>query len=542
MSEERKNTLAGLPVAGPGETGRSLDRRQFIGAAALGLSFPRGAVLQREREGRPNILHIMVDQMQWAAMSGRSQCRTPNISRMAEQGIRFERSYTPSALCCPARAMLCTGSYHWHNGVFNQVHVAMAVRQDMFPHVITYSQRLKEAGYRQGYVGKWHASYLRTPLDFGYDEIAAPIAYNPRLLRNLQTNPDGVPRPTTNDKVYDARWFRWPGTEPFTMWGHRQVSEENTNDWWTAESGIRMMRRFAKQRQPWHLEVSFIEPHDPYITLRKYLDHYSPVDIPVPKSFYDTFQGKPNMHRRESATWGAVTEDDYRQGRAHYYACCEQVDVQIGRLLDAVEQTGQAGNTLVTFSTDHGDLVGNHRMWIKEWMPYEECYRIPMTMRWPARIQPGLVSHRLVQLHDLAYTYVDAAGAAPLQYTEGRSLLPLAKGSDPQDWPDQILCAYYGGEYLYTQRMVITERYKYVFNGFDFDECYDLEKDPEEMLNRVDDKSYAEVVDDMRARLYELMNQNGDPYGDIGPRLPDKSVPLRYAAGRYLPRGKRQGK
>jgi arylsulfatase A-like enzyme len=299
-----------------------------------------------------------------------------------------------------------------------------------------------------------------------------------------------------------------------------------------------MMRRFARQKEPWHLEVSFVEPHDPYITSSKYLAHYDPAKIPVSRSFYDTFEGKPGMHRRESRNWGEVTEDDYRQGRVHYYAYCEQLDTQIGRLLEELDRTGQAENTLVTFSTDHGDMVGNHHMWIKEWMPYEECYRIPIVMRWPARIRPGLVSPRLVQLHDLADTYLDAAGTAPLQYRGGRSLLPLTRDPGRRDWPDQILCAYYGGEFLYTQRMVITERYKYVFNGFDFDECYDLETDPEEMHNCVEDGAYADVVDDLRARLYGLMNQLGDPYGDVGPGLPDKSVPIMYAAGRYLPRGK----
>ena len=104
--------------------------------------------------------------------------------------------------------------------------------------------------------------------------------------------------------------------------------------------------------------------------------------------------------------------------------------------------------------------------------------------------------------------------------------MPLTLDPDRRDWPDQILCAYYGGEFLYTQRIVITERYKYVFNGFDFDECYDLETDPEEMHNCVEDRAYADVIDDLRARLYELMNQLGDPYGDVGPGLPDKTVPI----------------
>jgi arylsulfatase A-like enzyme len=516
-----------------------MNRREFLGSIAANAALLRPGI--RAAPGsRPNILHLMVDQMASFAIAGRSECRTPNINRLASQGILFERSYTPSAVCCPARAILCTGSFHWHNGVYNQVHSPPSVHRDMFPDVITYSMRLKEAGYRLGYVGKWHASYHRTPLDFGYDEIAAPNAYNPRLLQGIETNPDRVALPRADRlKAHHDRLFSWPGSEPFPGWGYFEGAEEDTHAFYTGESGIRMMKRFAAANKPWQIEIQWIEPHDAYMPLRRYLDRYDPAKISVPASFHDAFAGKPGLHRRESETWGAITEGDYRQGRAHYYAYCEEVDAQIGRVLDALEQTGQAENTLVTLCADHGDMVGAHRMWIKGWIPYEECYRIPMLMRWPARIKPGLVSSRLVQSHDLAFTYIDAAGAAPLRYADGRSLLPLAEDPNRSDWPDHILCAYYGGEYLYTQRIAITDRYKYVFNGFDIDECYDLHDDPQEMRNLVADPAHREVVDDMRARLYELMGQLGDSYGP-SPNLPDvRQRSDRYCAPRYLPRGKR---
>ncbi len=534
-----------------------LKRREFLaGIAAAAVKSQNLAGRHRTSSGevtkpwtqvgsRPNILHIMPDQMQWSAICGRSESRTPNINRLAEQGIRFERSYTPSPVCCPARAMFHSGAFPWHNGIFNQNHSPESVHRDMFPNVITTFQRLKEAGYYQGYVGEWMASYLRSPLDFGVNEIAAPLAYNPRMLKGVDYNPDRVPGPMIYDERLEThvdRWFRWPGSEPFPMWGYMEGPEDATQMYWVAESGIRMMKRFAQHHRPWHLEIHFVDPHDPYMPHKEYLDRYDPAKIDVPESFHDTFQGKPGLHRRESETWGEVTEDDYRRSRAHYYAFCEQVDIQVGRILRALDETGQAENTLVTLSSDHADMVGAHRMWIKGWIPYEEAYRIPILMRWPARFKPGLVTNRLAQLHDLAHTYIDAAGAGPLPYPEGRSLLPLVDDPHRSNWPDQILCACYGAEFLYTQRIVITERYKYVFNGFDIDECYDLEKDPQEMHNRVADPGYAEVVEDMRARLYELMNQLGDPYGDVGPKLPDSVNPSRYGAARYLARGKRATK
>ena len=521
----------------------SMSRRHFLATTASAAAVSQ--VRPAPAAGIPNILHIMVDQMQAAVIAGRSACRTPHINRLAAGGVLFDRSYTPSAVCCPARAMLISGAYHWHNGVYNQVHSSPSVSRSMFPDVVTYSARLRDAGYRQGYVGKWHADYTRTPLDFGFDEIAAPNSYNPRVLRGLETNPDRVAAPAADSlRRVVTRSCRWPGSEEFPMWGHVVGPEEQTNPYYIAECGVRMLRRFAAGARPWHLEVHFPEPHDPYMPLKQYLDHYRADDIPVPESFKDNFRGKPGLHRREAESWGPMTEADVRQGRAHYYAYCEQVDAQIGRVLDALEQSGQAENTLVAFTADHGDLAGAHRMWVKGWMPYEESYRVPLIVRWPARLAAGHRTDRLVSSHDLGHTYVDAAGAQPLPFPDGRSLLPVCEKPDRADWRDQLLCAYYGGEFVYTQRIALTRRFKYVFNGFDFDELYDLEKDPHELRNVVEVPSYRVDADDMRARLYEMMTRFGDPYGDPSPSMSaaqrDGAPPNRYCAPRYLPRGARR--
>jgi arylsulfatase A-like enzyme len=498
-----------------------LNRREFIAGGALA-----GAPLQAAR--KPNILHLMSDQQQWGTIAGRTECRTPSLNRLAAGGMLFERSYTPSAVCCPARAMMLSGAYHWHNGVFNQVHSAPSVHRDMFPDVVLYSQRLREAGYHLGYAGKWHASQIRNPLDFGYHE------YLPLNKYLDHANPKGAIKTTP------LRRFRWPGSEPFIMWGYREGPEEATPEYRLADDAIEMMNRFAKLDQPWEIEVQYLQPHDAYMPLKKYLDRYDPRAIKVPGSFRDTFQGKPGLHRRESETWGEVSEEDYRQSRACYYAYVEELDAQIGRILDALDKTGQAENTLVVYTTDHGDMVGAHRMWSKGWMPYEECYRVPLIARWPGRIKPGSRSSHLVQTHDLAHTYVEAAGAGKMPYADGRALEPLFDDPGRADWADEIMCAYYGGEFLYTQRIAITDRYKYVFNGFDIDELYDLREDPEEMRNVAYDPKYRAQADDMRARLYDMMRKSEDPFGDVKPRN-DKygNAPDRYGAPRYLARGKR---
>jgi arylsulfatase A-like enzyme len=164
---------------------------------------------------------------------------------------------------------------------------------------------------------------------------------------------------------------------------------------------------------------------------------------------------------------------------------------------------------------------------------------VPLILRWPDHIAPGSKTPHLVQTHDLAHTYVAAAGAKPLPFPDGQALQPLFENPARTDWRDQILCAFYGGEFLYTQRMAITDRYKYIFNGFDFDELYDLRDDPDELHNAVADPKYATATDDMRARLYELMARFHDPYGDSPERYSSITRADRYDAARYLPRGKR---
>jgi choline-sulfatase len=512
-----------------------VNRREFLAASSASAA----AANQSAAETRqPNILHIMTDQQQWGTIAGRSLCRTPNLNRLAAEGMLFQRSYTPSAVCCPARAMILSGAYHWHNGIFNQIHSSPSVHRDMFPDVVLYSQRLRNVGYQLGYTGKWHASWNRCPADFGY-EMAGVFGCDPAILRKHDLNPDKIDLPKAKLTSHPQRMVSWPGSQPFALYGYSEGPEEATSEARTADMAIKMMQRFARNSKPWLIESHFLMPHDPYLPLKKYFDRYDPHAMPVSPTFADTFEGKPGLHRRESSIWGHVTEADYRGSRAAYYAYTEQVDTQIGRLLDALEQTGQASNTIVACTTDHGDMVGDHRMWIKGWIPYEECYRVPMIIRWPGHIAPGSKTERLVQTHDLAHTYVAAAGAKALPYGDGKALQPLFSDPNTNAWHDDILCAYYGGEFLYTQRIAITNRFKYVFNGFDIDEMYDLERDPDEMRNVIEDRSYAAYTDDMRARLYEMMDRFEDPYGTPANWTLPGGRPDRYGAPRYLPRGGR---
>jgi arylsulfatase A-like enzyme len=486
---------------------------------------------------RPNILLITADQMRWDAICGRSICRTPNVNRLAGQGLSFDRSYTPVSLCCPARAMLLSGAYPWHNGVYHQVHVPMSLSPDMAAGVQTYPQRLSDAGYRCGYVGKWHASRLRGPLDFGYDVMAAPVQFcvtaECKKRHNAESIPPGLRDTSKPYETLEPITVTWPGGDRMTMCAAVRAEPEATQEHFIAAQAAETLRQFAAQDRPWLLEVHFPEPHDPYKPLEQFLDQYPPDQVRLPESYYqETFAGKPALLAREAGLWAQLSEADVREVLRHYWAYCQQVDRAVGIVLDALDQAGQTDRTLTVFTSDHGDNVGAHRTFIKGWTPYEETHRIPMVARWPGVIPAGASTDALVQLHDWAHTFVSAAGAPALPYGDGRDLTALL--ADPAGaaggWPQHILNVFYGSELLYTQRIAIGRRHKYVFNGFDRDELYDLQSDPGELRNLADDPASAEIAQDMRDAMWELMLRHHDPY-----------TQLAYGAARYLigPRGGR---
>jgi len=480
---------------------------------------------------KPNILFIVADHHTWHGIANRSPARTPHLNRLAEEGLLFNRSYTPISLCCPARAMLISGCYPWKNGVFTQIHVPTSLHRDMHPEVVTYSQRLREAGYHLGYCGKWHASHVRGPMDLGFHENRDLMGVDEEYRKRHGISEEelyGNYKKAFAAKLSGKQFVSWPGTQedPFLMWACDEREPEATHTHFIAERASGMVRDFSAKKSPWHVEVHFPEPHDAYCPLRKFLDHYDINDIELPESYYkETFKNKPGLHSREASLWSQLDEKAFKEGVRHFYAYCEQVDHYVGKILQTLQETGQADNTLVVFTSDHGDMMGAHRMFIKGWMPYEESHRTPMIARWPGVIQPGTQSNALVQLHDWAHTFVQVAGASPLPFSDGKDLTPILRDSKTPG-PEHILNVYYGAEFLYTQRILIGQRYKYVFNGFDWDEFYDLERDPSELHNAINDPEYAAAIEETREALWKTMEKLDDPY----------AMPNRYGARRYLTR------
>ncbi len=360
----------------------------------------------------------------------------------------FHRAYTNAAVCSPARNALLSGAFNWKFGTYNHPDQASAVSNDPFPDVVTYPSILREGGYRLGYCGKWHTSTVRIPTDFGFHEIGAPNRYKRRAREKLIR--DGWALLDRRRRRQTVRKVKWPGSEPFGLWGYSEGEVEETELYDVAGAGIDMIRRFSGGDQPWHVEVHFPEAFRAW-PLRQYRESYDAGEITVRANFHDSFDGKPNMQVREADSYGSMTERDYQEGRAFYDASFEQMDEQVGCVLDALEHSSQADNTLVVFTADHGAPWGSHRMWLPCFAPYEEIYRTPMVVRWPGRVAAGSECRRLAQFHDLGHTFLDIAG-----------MRPLFEDPSGDGWRDMMLCPWYGQDSLMIQRMVITERRKYV--------------------------------------------------------------------------------
>lgn len=482
-------------------------RRGFLAGAAAAVAASRlmkPRALEAATPGAaggaqpPNILIFMPDQTQAQTTAPGSPCLTPNLDRFAAQGVSFTNSYCPYPHCCPSRASFMTGLYPSEHGVFNNVDTDTSIHNNPYPGTKFFAQYLRRAGYELDYSGKWHVGRDLMPPQAGWTNSFPP---------------DRVPAYTPTGFVPGAsrkssRWAkakaelahptpRAPGEVIRPGWGNTQLyrTVENANaegfqvegeDYRAVHTGVEKLQRLAAAGKPWALMVSNNGAHDPYDAPRKFVDLYDPKAIALPPSFRDTMADKPRIYQRMRLQyWNQMSDDEVKEAIRHYWARVTMQDALFGRLLDALDKTGQADNTLVLFVSDHGDYASAHGLYAKGIPSFREAYHIPTVIRWPRGIaNPGRRVDALISTVDFAPTFLDAAGVPSADYhMSGQSLLPYLKDETPAGWRDALFTQMNGVELYYSQRIVMTSEYKYVYNGFDFDELYDLKQDPHEMRN-----------------------------------------------------------
>ncbi len=469
----------------------------------------------------PNILFVFADDHAAHAIGayGSRINQTPNIDRLASEGMLFRNAFVTNSICAPSRATILTGQFSHLNGVLTNVEAFDTTK-------VTFPALLREAGYQTAVIGKWHLK--SRPQGFDHYEVLRGQGpyYNPLLL-------------TETDSV------RYAG---YTT----NILTDRVLDW--LENG-------RDPERPFLVMYQHKAPHRNWQPGPDHLTTYDDVTIPEPATLFDDYEGRTSAARTQEMTvarhlsdfdlkltepgdlneqqiapWreaydpknrafrdAQLTGDDlvrwqYQRYIKDYLRAVASVDDNLGRVLDYLDSTGLAENTIVVYSSDQGFFLGDHGWYDKRWM-YEESFRTPLIVRWPARVAAGSVNEDLVQNLDFGETFLDAAGVAIPEWMQGRSLLPLLRGRTPDDWRDAVYYHYYEYPAVHmVQRHygVRTARYKLVhYYLIDEWELFDLERDPEELRSVYADPEYADVLARLTARLNELRAQYQVP--DVDP-------------------------
>jgi choline-sulfatase len=428
---------------------------------------------------RPNLLIIMADEHapQFSGPYGHPIVKTPNLDRLASEGVVFEHAYCNSPLCVPSRMSFMTGRYVHHIGAWDNT---SALSSD----TVTWAHLVRAAGYDAVLAGKQHF--------VGPDQLHG---FRAQLARDLHAEHDHpIFDWSEGTRVAPQPWPALAKAGPGT------TIEIEVDDQVEA-AALAYLRDAARRRQPWALNVSFIAPHFPLIVPQRYWDLYPLDQIDLPHIPLGHLQRQHPVYQRMRAMFGMVEfpEELTRRGRAGYYGLITYLDEKIGRLLDALEETGQRENTLVIYTADHGEMAGEHGMWRKSNF-YDYASRVPLQLSWPGHLPAGRRVREVVSLVDLVAALVEVAGAPRDIPLDGDSLLPLARG-EAVDWKDEAFAEYLAHGVARPMAMLRRGRFKLNYSLDDPPELYDLHDDPGEFHDLAGEPAYRAVREELRARL-----------------------------------------
>jgi arylsulfatase A-like enzyme len=449
---------------------------------------------------RRNIVFVLVDDLRYDAMGFlRPPLDTPNIDRLAREGAYFKNAFVTSSLCSPSRATMLTGLSMRNHGIVDN----NKATEDGF---IYFSKYLQDAGYQTGFFGKWH---------FG----APTDAPRPGFDRWVSFAGQGSYFPTTYLSKRDIAAGK---THRLNVDGERVPQQGYITDELT-DYALDWLDNGRDESKPFFLYLSHKAVHSMAIPPARYADQYAGVEFEIPASAaagWENDAGKPLWVVNQRNSWHGVdfvyhTGQKINDYMRDYYRTLSPVDDSLGRILRWLDDMGQAENTTVIFSSDNGYMEGEHGL-IDKRNAYEESMRIPLLLYAPGVVDAGTVVENSVTSLDFAPTFLDCAGVPPPPQFEGRSILPLATGAlSPEQWDEDVFYEYYW-EWNFpmtpTTFAIRTRDFKYIqYHGvWDTEELYDLQNDPAEMRNLIDDERYADVKVDLRRRMYEgLTDQNG---------------------------------
>ena len=452
---------------------------------------------------RPNILFLMTDQMQAQVLDPNHPCQTPNLDRLAARGLRFTRAYTSNAICSPARAGIMTGLLPHNHGVLTVTHLVDDDQCNLrteYPH---WAQRLAAAGYRTGYFGKWHVERTGQLERFGWQTHACELTPDYQPIRH-----EAVQR-THHANFSLLHRYDTPGYQPSIFYGVCDLPPAHQPMGLDCAQANGFLDEALTGDDPWCCFASVSEPHDPFICSQAAFDLYDVDAIDLPPNTHDELADRPGLYRKAAKVWRSMTDRQRREAATCYYASITDIDQQFGRLIDTLDAAGQLDNTIVVITSDHGELLGAHGLYCKNISASEEVYNIPLILAGPG-IAQGTTTAR-VGSHDLCPTLLDLLDLDPIDHPDSRSFAPVLAdpGTHEPDFTTGY-AEYFGGRFWLTQRIAWAGPWKFVLNGFDEDELYNLDDDPYEMTNRIDDPDCADRVQAMTKLTWQRIRDTND--------------------------------
>jgi len=475
------------------------------------------------QEQRPNIIVISTDQQRYDTMgaTGNKMVRTPNLDALAARGVLFTHAYAQNPVCIPSRACLHTGRYIHQHGVQYMENV-IHTTPPLPPWEKTFMERLQEAGYVTGAVGKIHMVHPK-----GYHEMALTGGKGARW-----TQPEGLPigpgplhyvNPTYKGPNYKT-WLeaRHPGGYEQIYAQRRQpeyrqhltaiinvLPEEEYVDYWIASEAIAFLKRH-KSSQPFFLWIGFCGPHGPFDPPRRYAEMVPIEEMPLPETYLADVSDKPAfLQRQRNRRFAREDTTLIRRCIAYYYAMITQIDDRIGCIQKALDENGQTEHTMIIFTSDHGDMLGDFGMMGKGNF-FEWVIRVPTIVVLPARFkQVGHCFDGLVETMSLAPTVLDYAGIERPPEMTANSWRPILEGKN--DGEAAVLCEYVSNDRRLKGKCVRTARYKFVTWGRSIGELYDLQEDPLEQHNLYDDPGHSSLRDEMKDVLLEKLAESEMP-------------------------------
>ena len=468
-----------------------------------------------------NVLYIMSDQHQGKASGcyGHDFIQTPNIDALAESGTRFARSFTNSAICVPARAALATGRHvhqteYWDNG------------HPYEGRVKAWHHMLKENGASATSIGKLH--FRNESDDTGFEEQIIPM----HVVEGKGDARGCIKRPMTPPMEKSGTMTQCgPGESPYLQYDH-DIAEQ-TCEWLRAKAAV-------PNKDPFCAFVSFVCPHPPYIAPPDIYDIYDKMEMPMPKLRDPEAEYHPWIKQSQ---WmrnydDFVTEESLPVLMKSYYGCTSYLDSNIGKVITALEETGLRDNTLIIYTSDHGENLGTRCLWGKSNM-YEEASFIPMIVSGPD-IPAGKVSQTPVTLIDIAPTILDAQNLSEVAETQklpGASLIGIAQADSN---PDRVaFTEYHAAAAERSAFMIRKGKYKYIHYVSYEPELFDLDADPEELTSLHNDPAHADTLKDLESALREIC----DPEAVDEAAYVSQCAKVEAAGGReaLMARGKYQG-